>query len=234
MSPRLALVVLAVAAATARAEVKPPDPAAALARQRACLEAVVKQVSKVTFDRKDVERLLAEWRSFDALDEGLDREVEGVECFRIDQVLADPKYLAWARGRGLDPKKWLLASARISMTHAKRSAGPRAAEARAQFEAQRRELRGRCGAMGPTACAELERGFAAGEAALREGEKIMALFPEPTRAEAALLAEFAPRLEEVMESDGTAREAGPGDGAADEPEEQSNDDDDKPKDDGKR
>lgn len=221
MSPRLALVVLAVAAATARAEaVKPPDPAAALTRQRACLEAVVKQVSKVTFDRKDVERLLAGWRSFDALDEGLDREVEGVECFRIDQVLADPKYLAWARGRGLDPRRWLLASARISMTHAKRSAGPRAAEARAQLEAQRRELRGRCGAMGPTACAELERGFAAGEAALREGEKIMALFPEPTRAEAALLAEFAPRLEEVMESDGTAREVGPGDGAADEPEEE--------------
>jgi len=210
MGPLPAAVALLTALAAPRQAAPPAaDPASELGRQKACLRAVVQQVSKVAFDRKDVERFLAEWRSFDAL-EGLPGAGEsGPECFKVEEVLADPTYLAWARSRGLEPRAWLLASVRISMTWARRSGGGHVAEAKAQLEAQRRELTARCASMGPTACADLEKGLAAGEAAIRSGAELMALFPEPSAAEARLLDQYGPRLDEAMGSEGEEDGDGP-------------------------
>jgi hypothetical protein len=216
----LALALAAVVTAPARAaSPKPPDPAAELARQKDCVRAAVKELSKVTFTRKDVEKLLAEWRGFEALDE--DEKEEGdTECFAVGKILRDPKYVAWAKGRGLDPRGFLLASARISMTFVKHRAPARVAQGRAQFEAQRTELRARCASMGPNACAELEKGFAQAEAVMKEAEAFMALFPSPTAAEAKLLDEYGDRLEAEMEGGDGDHLGAPEDEPGDEPDDE--------------
>lgn len=53
--------------------------------------------------------------------------------------------------------------------------------------------------MGPDACREIQQAFASGDDAMREVQAMWALFPEPSRAEAALLVEYDPRLREVHE-----------------------------------
>jgi hypothetical protein len=215
----LALALAGVMAAPARAAPpKPPDPAAELARQKDCVRSAVKEVSKVTFTRKDVERLLAEWKGFDAL--GEDQKEEDTECFAVGKILADPKYVAWAKGRGLDPRGFLLASARISMTFVKHRAPARVAQGRAQFQAQRTELRARCASMGPNACAEMEKGFVQAEAMMKEAEAFMALFPSPTAAEAKLLDEYGDRLEAELEGDDGGHMGAPEDGPGDEPDDE--------------
>jgi hypothetical protein len=77
--------------------------------------------------------------------------------------------------------------------------------------------------MGPNACRDIEQAFASTDATVRETTAMMAVFPEPTRAEAALLAEYDARLREVHRRDpeATARDGaseGPGEvgGAPDE------------------
>jgi hypothetical protein len=199
------------------------DTKAMIERNKRCMRAASAQAAKVTFDRKDVEKYLAEWRSFQALDvgKGWDVDAEGRECLELDAAIADPKYVAWARQRGLDPKTWAAKSLRITLTHAKRRAPGQAAETKAQMESQRRELTKHCKSMGPDACRDLERAFADSEQMMREGEAMMALLPDPTGAEAALLAEYEPRLREALE--GRQRRHGRGGagepGAEDAPEE---------------
>lgn len=207
-----AAAIVAIPTAPARAEPpRAPEPAGELARQKECVRSAAKELSKVTFTRKDVERLLAEWKGFDALGEDVDEEGDAV-CFQVGRILADPKFVAWAKGRGLDPRGFLLASARISMTWVRHTAPAKAARGRAQLEAQRTELRSRCASMGPSACGEVEKGFADAEKLLREAEGFTALFPAPTTAEVKLLDEYGPRLERVM---GDSDDASPGEADGD-------------------
>ncbi len=192
-----------------------PDLKTIMERSKACLRQVSAQAAKVTFDRKDLERYLAEVRSFDALD--VDTAAEGPEgwrCVALDDAAKEPRYVAWARERRLDPRDWLLKSVRISLTDTKRRAPAQAAEMKAQMESQRGEMAKHCKQMGPNACAEMERSFALGEELMRESRAMMALLPEPTRAEAALLVEYDGRLREVMEG---RRQGRQGEGAQGDP-----------------
>lgn len=184
-----------------------PDPKALMERNKRCLREASAQVSKVSFDRQDIEKVLAEWRSFDELDidEKRDDAADGdtsVECFDLSAALADPRYVAWARERRLDPKIWLLKSARVALTHARWRAPAEQAEMKKQMDSQRRELEKRCGSMGPDACREVQQAFASGDATMRELAAMWALFPEPSRAEAALLAQYDGRLRRVLEDEG--------------------------------
>lgn len=215
---RLAAIVVAVACAFHAAPARPagpqPDVKVLVERNKQCLRKLSTHVSKVSFGRKDVERYLAEWRSFDALEEerASADATPGPECVDLSAALADPKILAWARERGLDPKDWLLKSMRISLTYAKRTLPARNAEMKAQLEAQRRELAQRCKSMGPNACREIEAAFAQGDEMVRQSSELMALFPDPSPAEAALLDEFAVRLREAVEGGERAMDmAGPPD-----------------------
>ncbi len=194
---------------------QPPDVKAMIARNKQCLRALSAEIGQVTFDRKDVEKYLAEWPSFDALELGKGRyeEGQGPECADVAAVVADPRYVAWTRERGLTPRGWLQKSLRITLTNAKRRAPAQLAEMKAQMEAQRREMAKHCQSMGPTACRDMERSFASADEAARETSAMFALFPEPTRAEAALLAEYGARLEAVSER--PRRRGGPRGGAAD-------------------
>jgi hypothetical protein len=234
LSVALAIALLSVAITTGATGAagtggQPPDVRAQLERNKKCMREVSAQASKVTFDRKDVEKYLAEWLSFDELDEseGSDEdEKDGPECVDLAAALAEPKYVAWARERKLDPKSWLLKSMRITLTHAKRHAPAQAAEMKAQMDAQRRELAKHCESMGPNACRDMDKAFAGADEMVRETSAMMALFPEPTRAEAALLSEYDDRLQEVIEGGRRGRdgEGGPdgdaGDSPADEDEEE--------------
>jgi hypothetical protein len=184
-------------------------------RNKKCMRELSAQASKVSFDRKDIEKYLAEWRSFDTLDvvdDGSD-SAPGPECVDIDKALADPKYVAWARGRGLDARSWLLKSLRISLTHTKRRAPAQNAEMKAQMDTQRRELAKHCKSMGPNACSDMEKAFGQSEEAMRDMAATMALLPEPSRAEAALLTEYDARLTAVHEDPPRRRDGGmePGD-----------------------
>lgn len=217
MSRRLALVfaVLSVAVSTGaapstaapagRAGGKPPDVKAMMERNRKCMRELSAHAAKVSFDRKDLEKYLAEFRSFDELDIGKgpdddsDDDKPGMDCVDLSAAAADPRYVAWARERRLDPKTWLLKSMRITLTNVKRRAPAQAAEMKERMDEQRRELEKRCGSMGPNACSEMRQAFASGDEAMRENAALWALFPEPSRAEAALLAEYDARLRKVTE-----------------------------------
>jgi hypothetical protein len=85
----------------------------------------------------------------------------------------------------------------------KRRAPAQNAQLKAQMDAQRKELAQRCKSMGPGACADVERMFAQGDDLIRETAAMMALLPDPTPAEAALLTEYDARLREA--SDGRHR-----------------------------
>lgn len=178
-----------------------PDVKATMERNKRCLSVLSKHGSRVSYDRKDLEKYLAEWPSFDALDidQAQGDSANGPECVDLPAALANPRYAAWARERGLDPKDWLLKSLRISLTYAKWRAPAQAAEMKAQMEMQRREMEKHCKSMGPGACRDLERAFAGSEDAMREMAAMMALLPDPTRSEAALLAEYDLRLRRAAE-----------------------------------
>lgn len=180
---------------------RPADPKASAAKQRECLRAMSARVAKITFGRKDVERHLAEWRSFEALDDrgGADEVGGGTECVDLSAAVADPRYVAWARQRGLDPGGWLLASMRITLTFAKRQAPAQAAEMRRQLEKVRRDLEAACSKGSRDACATSKQAAAGADELAREVAALTALFPEPTRAEAALLDEYADRLRAAAE-----------------------------------
>lgn len=213
MNPRVALaaaLLVALSSATARAAAAPArggaggrelDAKAAMERNKKCMRELSAQAAKVTFDRKDVEKYLAEWESFEELDlAGDDAEDDdaGPDCVDLGAALADPQYVAWARERGVEPRSWLLKSLRISLTHAKRHFPAQAAEMKAQLESQRRELTKHCKSMGPDACRDMDKGFVDAEAASRDLAAMMASLPEPSRAEAALLTEYDARLAEAM------------------------------------
>lgn len=203
--------------AAARGAQGQPDPKALMERNKRCLREASAQVSKVSFDRQDLEKVLAEYRSFDALDideedDAADEDVTAMECFDLSTALADRRYVAWARERGLDPKVWLLKSARVVLTHARWRAPAEQAEMKRQMDSQRRELEKRCGSMGPEACREVQKAFASGDASMRELEAMWALFPEPSRAEAALLAQYDRRIRQVLEDEGDRRGQGGLDG----------------------
>jgi len=181
-----------------------PDMKAMMERNRKCLRALSAEAAKVSFGRKDLDAYLAEWRSFEELD--LDEEND-VDCVDVSKAAADPRYVAWARERRLDPKPWMLKSMRITLTYTKRRAPQQMAEMKQQMEAQRRELEKQCKNMGPTACRDLQQAFASSDELVRESQALWALFPEPTRAEAALLDEYDGRLRQVIEEE---RRAGKG------------------------
>lgn len=182
-----------------------PDMKAMMERNRRCIRALSAEAAKVTFSRKDLDAYLAEWRSFEELD--LDDENDAVDCVDVSKAAADPRYVAWARERRLDPKPWMLKSMRITLTYTKRRAPQQVAEMKQQMEGQRRELEKQCKNMGPTACRDLQQAFASGDELVRESQAMWALFPEPTRAEAALLDEYDARLRQVIEEE---RRAGRG------------------------
>jgi hypothetical protein len=202
-----------------------PDLKAMMERNKKCIRELSTHASKVTFDRKDLEKYLAEYRSFDALgvDEAKDDGPDGFKCVDLADALKDPKYTAWARERRLDAKDWLLKSLRISLTHTKRRAPAQAAEAKAQMESQRIEMAKHCKSWGPNACRDMEKSFAQGDEMMRESAAMMALLPEPTRAEATLLGEYDARLREATEGrrDRRGREgAGPETDRPDAPEDE--------------
>lgn len=178
---------------------KPPDLKAMVERNKRCLREASAHVSNVTFGRKDLERYLAEWASFDALDFG-DKDDAGPQCIDLAAAVKNPKYVAWCRERGLEPKAWLLSSARITLTRARQKAPAEAAQMKEQMETQKREMAKHCKSMGPTACRDMEQAFAQGDDMMRETAAMMALFPEPTRAEAALLTEYDERLTQAMDA----------------------------------
>lgn len=201
-----------------------PDVKAMIERNKRCLREASAHASKVTFDRKDLERYLAEYRSFDALELDKKDDANGPSCPDLAEAVKDRRYVAWARERGLDPKVWMQKSLRIALTDTKRRAPAQAAEMKAQMETQKRELAKHCKSMGPTACADMDKAFAQGDEMVRESAAMMALLPEPTKAEAALLAEYDARIRETTEGarrerHGPGGEPGPDADAADAPDE---------------
>jgi hypothetical protein len=197
-----------------------PDVKVMMERSKKCMRDASAFVAKTRFDKKDLERYIAEYPSFDALDiDGdKDRDANGPRCPELSEAVKNPKYVSWARTRGLDPKDWLQKALRISLTDAKRRAPAQAAESKAHMESQKQELAKHCQKMGPDACAQLEKGFAQGAELMREGEAMMALLPDATPTEAALLGEYEARLREATAERHRARrgaEAGPGLQAAD-------------------
>jgi hypothetical protein len=179
----------------------PPDPKAQLAKVKECIRKASAEVAKVTYARKDVEKFLAEWQSFEALDEKGDdaKEQDGPDCQDFSKVIGDPKYVAWARARGLEPRTWMQKSLRISLTFAKRRAPAQAEEGRRQIAKLQEGFEGACKRGQGDACAQLKQMTAAGEAMIQESLSFMALFPEPTKAEGLLLEEFGSRLAVAME-----------------------------------
>lgn len=209
---------LTLAAPSAAAAQQAPDMKALIERQRKCLKAISAHLSKVSFDEKDVEAFLANWRSFDALD--LDDEAEddaGPECVDLPAALADPGYVAWARQHRVDPKTWLPKSLRITLTYVKRRTPAQMAEMKAQMAAQRAELEKSCKSMGPNACQEVAKAYANSDELMKESMATVALFPEPTRAEAALLERHGARIQAAVEEDARGDRDEPG-SAADEEE----------------
>lgn len=81
---------------------------------------------------------------------------------------------------------------------------------RRQLEKVRRDLEAACSKGSRDACATSKQAAAGADELAREVAALTALFPEPTRAEAALLDEYADRLRAAAEDpEGAARREDP-------------------------
>ena len=166
---------------------------------------VVSAVELTDGVRLDEARLTTILQNIESLNElGTDEDDDLTErAFRDGRydfgvIVKDPEYVAWCKGRGLDPLDFFKGLMRLETLVMRESFGENAEQMRAQVPAQRKQIEDMRGMLGDEATREALADFDANMADFERAAKVMERIPVPTAREASLLATYHDQIAAAM------------------------------------
>jgi hypothetical protein len=154
-------------------------------------------VGDVRFDAGDIESLIEHYEEFSSLGEEMTDDEEFLD---YDEVLADPRYQAFARANGLAAEPWLKKSMRIIALTMRDQMEAGLAQAEAQMPEQRRMIEEQCTQVGPEMCAQMKASIDMSVKMFEHQKNRLADLPEGTAEEQALLERYAEEMAALMAS----------------------------------
>ena len=178
--------------------------AEAVANFDASMEAIAEFVRGVEFGEDDIQNVLTYWPEMAELDvmESDDEDDSGGALAQdIQKILADPQYLEWAKGRGLDPEGWLRKSVRVTTVMMTQQLEEQKEMIAAQRQSYAKMVEESCAQVDEAACQQMRdamtQSMAIGESMMKAAAKL----PPATAGELALLEQYGPQLQALMMAD---------------------------------
>lgn len=155
-------------------------------------------VGDVRIDAADIESFIEHYESFSSLGDEVGQDEEFID---YEEVLAEPRYQAWAAANGLAAEPWLKKSMRIIALTMREQMQAGIAQAEVQMPEQRRMIDQQCAQVGAEMCQQMRTSLEAAMAMFEHSKKRIDDLPEETAGEHELLARYRDEMAALMAAD---------------------------------